>query len=280
MIKHLLSLLPVLTILGLAGCDASGGHGHHHHGGGGDPGPGYECVQNQDCAAGCYCGAGTCTEAGFCGANADCPVGYQCDGRSSCVPAPTPPPTGCATLTTEAACVADPTCRPLFTASDCTTATGATCRVGEPGCTCATYTFAACEATPAPVCGDGVVQAPEQCDDGNLVAGDGCSATCTIEPKASCGGAVTCMLGAPACPADQVPTIVNGCYSGQCVAIAQCDVPPPCDVINTEHSCLARATCGAIYSGSDCTSPNGTACMAGSTNCTCATFTFAGCGLK
>jgi MYXO-CTERM domain-containing protein len=39
--------------------------------------------------------------------------------------------------------------------------------------------------TPAPgVCGDGIVQPFEQCDDGNLVNGDGCSSGCLIElPK-------------------------------------------------------------------------------------------------
>jgi cysteine-rich repeat protein len=31
-------------------------------------------------------------------------------------------------------------------------------------------------------CGDGIVQEGEQCDDGNTTAGDGCSATCTSEP--------------------------------------------------------------------------------------------------
>ena len=35
-----------------------------------------------------------------------------------------------------------------------------------------------------PVCGNGVLQLPEQCDDGNLLDGDGCSAICKIE--ASC----------------------------------------------------------------------------------------------
>ncbi|MDC0666736.1 DUF4215 domain-containing protein [Nannocystis radixulma] len=30
-------------------------------------------------------------------------------------------------------------------------------------------------------CGDGVVQAPEECDDGNLVGGDGCSSECTLD---------------------------------------------------------------------------------------------------
>ncbi len=33
-----------------------------------------------------------------------------------------------------------------------------------------------------PACGDGVVSAPETCDDGNTDAGDGCSAVCRIEP--------------------------------------------------------------------------------------------------
>jgi len=32
-----------------------------------------------------------------------------------------------------------------------------------------------------PVCGDGIVDSPEECDDGNTASGDGCSAVCTIE---------------------------------------------------------------------------------------------------
>jgi cysteine-rich repeat protein len=38
----------------------------------------------------------------------------------------------------------------------------------------------------APVCGNSVVEAGEQCDDGNVVSGDGCSSTCIIE--AGCPG--------------------------------------------------------------------------------------------
>jgi len=34
---------------------------------------------------------------------------------------------------------------------------------------------------PAPVCGNGVTEAPETCDDNNVVSGDGCSATCVLE---------------------------------------------------------------------------------------------------
>ena len=37
-------------------------------------------------------------------------------------------------------------------------------------------------ACPAQVCGDGVPQAPETCDDGNLATGDGCEATCETGP--------------------------------------------------------------------------------------------------
>ena len=31
------------------------------------------------------------------------------------------------------------------------------------------------------LCGNGTIQATEQCDDGNTTGGDDCSATCTIE---------------------------------------------------------------------------------------------------
>jgi len=33
------------------------------------------------------------------------------------------------------------------------------------------------------VCGNGSAEAPEQCDDGNLLDGDGCSAACSLEPS-------------------------------------------------------------------------------------------------
>ncbi len=33
---------------------------------------------------------------------------------------------------------------------------------------------------PQQVCGNGIVEGLEQCDDGNTVGGDGCSATCQV----------------------------------------------------------------------------------------------------
>jgi cysteine-rich repeat protein/YVTN family beta-propeller protein len=41
---------------------------------------------------------------------------------------------------------------------------------------------------PQPVCGDGVVTFPEECDDSNTASGDGCSATCTVESGWTCTG--------------------------------------------------------------------------------------------
>lgn len=38
---------------------------------------------------------------------------------------------------------------------------------------------------PPPPCGNGIIDPPEQCDDGNLVDGDGCSSICQFEGDAS-----------------------------------------------------------------------------------------------
>ena len=37
-----------------------------------------------------------------------------------------------------------------------------------------------------PVCGNGIVQSGEACDDGNPASGDGCASTCMIEPGFTC----------------------------------------------------------------------------------------------
>jgi cysteine-rich repeat protein len=41
---------------------------------------------------------------------------------------------------------------------------------------------------PLPVCGDGFVEGAETCDDGNVNAGDGCSAACAVELGYTCAG--------------------------------------------------------------------------------------------
>lgn len=53
-------------------------------------------------------------------------------------------------------------------------------------------------------CGDGVLSVREDCDDGNVANGDGCSATCGIEPGRSCQGA----------PSTCASTCGNGALNG------------------------------------------------------------------
>jgi len=53
-------------------------------------------------------------------------------------------------------------------------------------------------------CGNGSLEAPEQCDDGNVTAGDGCAADCTLEPAPAgidvCPGATIALAGAAGGP--------------------------------------------------------------------------------
>ncbi|MDD4287299.1 MAG: fibronectin type III domain-containing protein [Candidatus Peribacteraceae bacterium] len=52
----------------------------------------------------------------------------------------------------------------------------------------------------APICGNGIVEAGEQCDDGNFLAGDGCSIVCTTEAQSSS----STMIGSGASSASSV----------------------------------------------------------------------------
>lgn len=65
-------------------------------------------------------------------------------------------------------------------------------------------------------CGDGVKVGAEECDDGNLAAGDGCSATCTKEPGVTCTEGDVGVL-ASVCAAtcgDGVKAPFEGCDDG------------------------------------------------------------------
>jgi hypothetical protein len=210
-----------------------------------DSGSGAECTTNNDCAAGCYCGSGTCTEAGFCGSDADCGSGYTCDvTRSTCEPG-TPVPT----------CGSDADCAQ---GSVCDTSTS-TC---DATCTCQDDT----DATDA---GYGWCDTTrDTCETGS-------------DPAGLCAGTLTCATAAPACPDNQVPLILNGCWSGQCRAIAQCEAAPSCAQLEHEDDCTSRSTdCTPVYTGEDCTKADGTACHSGDTGCTCETFEFAECIAK
>jgi len=87
-----------------------------------------------------------------------------------------------------------------------------------------------------PVCGDAVVEAGEQCDDGNVAGGDCCSATCQFEPGGSpCQDGQVCTQG-DACDG------VGGCVPGPaCLAGLTCNVCGAKCGLNGAGTCV----CGA-----------------------------------
>ncbi len=103
-----------------------------------------------------------------------------------------------------------------------------------------------------PPCGNGVINSGEQCDDSNMLNGDGCSSTCVIE---GCCGNRICDAGETTvnCPGDNCP-------------------PPPCTCSWVSGACGASGSCPTgsrrwtqSCSGSGCTSPPGTMCVGDST---------------
>lgn len=64
----------------------------------------------------------------------------------------------------------------------------------------------------APGCGDGVLDADEECDDTNLDDGDGCSATCELEAGYTCSGVE-----------GECDVIVAICGDGIVTAYEECD---------------------------------------------------------
>jgi cysteine-rich repeat protein len=94
------------------------------------------------------------------------------------------------------------------------------------------------------VCGDGVVEGLEECDDGNTASGDGCSAHCTLESSTElCAdgmdndldGQVDCAdsdcLGDPACSSAT-------CGNGVVEAGEQCDDGNATDGDGCSTTCL------------------------------------------
>jgi cysteine-rich repeat protein len=106
--------------------------------------------------------------------------------------------------------------------------------------------------TRTPFCGNGIVEGPEQCDDGNNTNGDCCSSTCQFESNGS-----PCADDGNTCTNDQCngagacvhPNVANGttCSSGnlcttgdQCVA-GSCTPGSPIDC--DDHNMCTRDTC-------------------------------------
>jgi hypothetical protein len=247
--KKLLNSLSLLVAVGflstLAGCDLY----FHDHGNDNDTwnycgSDGFYQCQGDNCewvSNTCPDGQGSGSSTGS-GSNGS---GYECSSNAQCA-------AGCY-------CTAGGTCEEGgFCATDADCGSGyhcdterSSCEPNPPGCT-------------ADSCTGGQV-----CDSGT---GQCTSGSCAVDTT------ITCATAAPVCPAGQVPSEFEGCFTGACQDTAACATPASCNFINDEDNCLARATdCSASYTGLNCTNTGGTACHSGDAGCTCTDFQFAKC---
>lgn len=125
-----------------------------------------------------------------------CTSGFYLDGSQNCIGCPTAI-LGCVTCTTSALCTSCDSTKNFIldpTTNSCTCPAsyvlqGGACVDCMTPCVCIGYRWvnAIVGGTCAPFCSDGLAISPtEDCDDGNLVDGDGCSSSCHAEPNYSC----------------------------------------------------------------------------------------------
>ncbi|HEY1553794.1 MAG TPA: hypothetical protein VGF94_03115 [Kofleriaceae bacterium] len=271
---HSLGLVVAIATVGtLAGCDLYFGH---DNGGNwsycGSDGQ-YQC-NGSDCS---WVGP-TCTDPGSgsggpgsmgSGSGSGSGSGYECTSNTDCAAG-----CYCANGTCEEGgfCTTNGDCGPGYicdtTRSSCEPGCGADsdcpsgqyCDSGTSQCT------ASCTCSSD---ADAVAQGFGWCDAGTCAPG--------ADPNGSCAGTVSCGTAQPTCPSGEVPTILNGCWTGNCEAIGSCDTAPSCAVINDEADCTARTDCQPVYTGIDCTDSSGKTCTSGDTGCTCATFQYNSC---
>ena len=116
-------------------------------------------------------------------------------------------------------------------------------------------------------CGDGVVQAWEECDDGNTQDGDGCSAVC--ESSAMCSGPVGCDASVVDAPVGSTPDASTipidaprplgwDCQvacdgDGSCAADVDCTMADNCAITcGGANACQGAVTCGPGACTVDC----------------------------
>lgn len=122
-------------------------------------------------------------------------------------------------------------------------------------------------------CGDGNLDTTEECDDGNTVDGDGCSATCTLEETEECGngileGAEECDDGNTAdgdgcsatCTEEQV-TPTEECGNGILEGAEECDDGNTVDGDGCDNQCkeeVPEDACGngILEAGEQCDDGN------------------------
>ena len=125
------------------------------------------------------------------------------------------------------------------------------------------------------MCGDGKITGNEKCDDGNTDSGDGCSATCQLEPGASCSGTPSMCTVAKcgdgvqetgeACDCGNKPDALpagctgpNGLFNGDGTGCTKtCTKEPTCrDASGATTACKIVCGNGNVETGEDCDDGN------------------------
>jgi hypothetical protein len=204
---------------------------------GGDSFVGWDCDVNADCAAGCYC-----TADGYCEE-----AGF-CDEDIDCAPG--------------FVCDDRNSCVPGTPGDQ-------TCEVDEDcleGCFC--NDDGLCEET-------GVCADDTECAEGQTCDTD--RNTCVpADPVSECLAPADCGIQ-PECDPGTSAEIVDGCYTGICIANEDCTDGSPCSQQPDQATCDARMDCSSVVNGINCTDPDGNACQAGVGNCTCEQVLFDSC---
>lgn len=108
---------------------------------------------------------------------------------------------------------------------------------------------------PDPICGNGVVEGDEECDDGNAVSGDGCSALCEDEGTENCGNGTL----DPGEECDDGNTVSGDGCSATCVS----EVDPECgnDILELGEECDDGNTVDGDGCEGDCTLTTAITCQ-------------------
>ncbi len=100
------------------------------------------------------------------------------------------------------------------------------------------------------VCGNGVIEDPESCDDNNVQDGDGCSSSCAVEDGWTC-------QDEPSVCSPLNPCVVADCPAGTtCNPLSGACIPDTetCASLNYECGTVNGESCGTCGSGEQCVS--------------------------
>jgi hypothetical protein len=84
----------------------------------------------------------------------------------------------------------------------------------------------------------------------------------------SCTETADCAMAPPECPENTVAGVRDGCWTGYCIPLDECETRPSCSE-QSEAQCVSREDCEPVYEGLDCTCDG--------EDCTCAEWVFESC---